>query len=821
MPQNTSSTQTLWNEGRVVGLSAYEVYVKQHELEDPTTPPASEREWLSSSLAAGASLLVHVVTTSGIEDDENHVIQIPLPDATKLCAANTIVGSFFYGDAEDNGDNFAQYVKDYGQLISNNSSSAPANGSVDAVNIPYVNPPAEISDIQLAKLAGYMRILDGVILQSGNWTDSGLNKPNKDFEPNQNTLSTPPVLRLQVKGPIKTDFWILLSGFTMRSVLQGETKLEGGCIRTDNPSDGDFLGPQVYPWANKVVFSVPTAAVRYDSLYTRKIASNDMKTLQDSAIIDMRDTDPADYYNSNFSNTRVALNVNKFVTMRDNTAVLTVYQRDTDYAPALFGTFVKTNGQQHLNPIDTVAPRTLKFFHSESAETAADFEASIPQNFALIRNGTTYKLQQVGPNKDAIPVADATVAKDSNSIYRVSHTHGTQTVKSIAITDASGKDLPLTGAAGTLSVDELTWNTMLNALGINKKIDILGGLKVFKKVIEDFLKADGEPGKQYVIEITDDGKIVLVEFNAVDFTIEKYKNTDDVWAQHLVLGDGAKDARTISLQNNAGKLFNINPTDPYDVLDNPIPDGTLTWQYMLQALGKEKRIDSVGTTLRRWRSALDDAPTTDVYSVAVDKDGPHLVPTAKFPNFVRETVLLQPHGTQLYSRMILDVFGYIQDTVLSDGSVQKTANMMCTLSCFTGSGGAAGTKICQRFKIPATYQVQWNNILKWLAVVAGVGDGSTVPTPSSGYNTVLFNSLGRSIYKSSYPVGSPVDQIRMAGYFPLSTEDTTGILYMAVNSYGWGGSAGCVSSAAYQGSLALTQASISASNIPNSGAYSG
>lgn len=29
----------LYNEGRVVGLSAYEIYVKQHQAEDPSVPP--------------------------------------------------------------------------------------------------------------------------------------------------------------------------------------------------------------------------------------------------------------------------------------------------------------------------------------------------------------------------------------------------------------------------------------------------------------------------------------------------------------------------------------------------------------------------------------------------------------------------------------------------------------------------------------------------------------------------------------------------------------------------------------------------------------
>ena len=56
--------RTIYNEGRVVGLSAYEAYVKQHLLEDPTSAPASEKEWLASSLAMGASMILKVPTVS-------------------------------------------------------------------------------------------------------------------------------------------------------------------------------------------------------------------------------------------------------------------------------------------------------------------------------------------------------------------------------------------------------------------------------------------------------------------------------------------------------------------------------------------------------------------------------------------------------------------------------------------------------------------------------------------------------------------------------------------------------------------------------------
>ena len=42
--------KTLWNEGRVVGYSAYELYVRHAIATDPEHPPVDEKTWLSSML---------------------------------------------------------------------------------------------------------------------------------------------------------------------------------------------------------------------------------------------------------------------------------------------------------------------------------------------------------------------------------------------------------------------------------------------------------------------------------------------------------------------------------------------------------------------------------------------------------------------------------------------------------------------------------------------------------------------------------------------------------------------------------------------------
>ena len=813
MPEQ-NSTRTLWNEGRVVGLSAYEVYVKQHQLvEDPTIhPPASEREWLSSSLATGASLLVHVTKSpAGIKDEDNHVLQISLPDDTKLCAANTIVASFFHGYADEiPGTNFATRVTSYGQLVNNTKTSSPSAGHQDAVNLPYQNPPAEIPDDVLSQMSGYMRIIDGVVLQSGNWKDSGMVVPAKDFEPDESTLSTAPILRLLVKGVIDTDFWMLLSGFTMRSVLQGETKLEGGALRTDNPADGDFLGPQVYPWANKIVFTVPTAAIRYDSLYARTIASGTQRTLQDSAVIDMRDTDPATYYASKHSSSRVDLDVNKFVTMRDNTAVLTVYQRNAKFSPALYGTFVTKTGSQYLNPIDVVAPRTVKFFHGEGWETAKDFEAAIPTNFAIIRDKNNYKLTQIGPKETEIPVADATVVK-SNSIYRTTHTHGTHTVKSIAITDNTGKDLPITGTAGSIEIDDITWTNLLTALGLNKKIDVLGSLKVFKAVLDKFL-IEGNPGEQYVIEVTEDGNIQLVEFDAVHAEIENRGTAaDPIYIQKMTIG-GESDFRTIAIQDLSGRLLNM--TGSAGVLSQTIDSDGVSWQHMLNALATNKKIDAVGPTLTGWRNALLGADGADVYSVSIDSNGrPTLVKTAKFPDFIRETVRLVPvadsSGKNIYDKMVLDIFGY---TTKVGG--QTAANMICTITCIEGSlliRDAFGFK--QRFKVHTSDINAWLKIQNYLANIAGIkmskdDNGNLKPLSEDSYDeakSIAFTSPGRPIYTTTKGAafhGFPWNIIMISGFF--SFDGTKGVLYGSTVGRSKNWIASTVSSAAYEGGLVIS-----------------
>lgn len=97
----------IYNEGRVVGLSAYESYVRRKLADDENAIVASEREWLASTLGMGASLLLHVdantqMTVPSSSSPGLRYCDFPFPKSSKLGAASTIIMSFFDGTGDFN-----------------------------------------------------------------------------------------------------------------------------------------------------------------------------------------------------------------------------------------------------------------------------------------------------------------------------------------------------------------------------------------------------------------------------------------------------------------------------------------------------------------------------------------------------------------------------------------------------------------------------------------------------------------------------------------------------------------------------------------------
>lgn len=490
-------SRQIWNEGRVVGKSAYEVYVKQHMSEYPDITPASERQWLASSLAMGASMLLKVPNITTGDEDSHSYVDIYFPSNTMLTSANTIMASFFDGSAIFSGD-WATKIIDYGDLISNTSSSSPS-GDISATGTVPLKTLSEWNQSKKDKLKDYMKIVDGIIIQPGTWKDSGTT-PAKDFEPN---LKSYPRLRLHIKGRITTNPLILLTGFTLKSVLSGTSILDGS-LDTPSPEDGDFLGPAVYPWVSKVIFSVPSSYIAYfvSSQYKRQLPKGQMDvSVKDSAVIDMKASDPGDYYENVDSDSRIKINVSDYSTLGDGTAVLTTYQKSDIYPAAIYGTFVSSTGDDYLNPLDIVAPGTVKMFGNDAnAAKLKHYQDTFPGTFAVKRDnsGQLYTLDSTGKLVSVASVNITTIQGFTNRLSTSTNvakatvtTAGGKTALNVSLSNDLGTD-PVMPMQYQVSADPSTvltpdthgnfsWSMLFEALANNLGIDVLEAqLKEFK-----------------------------------------------------------------------------------------------------------------------------------------------------------------------------------------------------------------------------------------------------------------------------------------------------------------------------------------------------
>lgn len=522
--------RTLYNEGRVAGYSAYETYVKLHQGNGGDAPPASEREWLASTLAMGSSMLLKIDESTQHGDNESWTLDIMFPSNTNLCAANTIMASFFrgageYGIQQEDGTintHWANRVSDYGSLISNTSTSSP-NGKVDHDgNIPISDDAIESwSDKEKQQLANYMRVVDGIIIQPGTWSVAANQPPQKDMVAD---LGDYPRIRLLFKGPITESFEILLTGFSISAVVQGETGI-GPSTSTPDPRNGDFLGPGTFPWANKVIFSVPSSYIAYftSGAYTRKLpaSAGEFETVRDTAVVDMKTTKPETYYTSHHPNARVQTNVSEFSTLGDGTAVLTVYQKKDIYPPALYATFVDSEGTNYLNPLDVVAPGTVKMFEDATEEELKDYEDTFEGTFAVNKNTEDGTIEIIGPDGTLVPAAKVesnninytNPGGSANKAKVVSTTAGKNTIKALGLsnglpgtdytigTDSGGSSEKGNTSAnmGNMSkispdTSNINWAALLEALANNKSIDILGN---YMKWLKAGLSSDTFPYIQF------------------------------------------------------------------------------------------------------------------------------------------------------------------------------------------------------------------------------------------------------------------------------------------------------------------------------------
>lgn len=431
----------IWNEGRVVGYSAYEVYVKHAMSVDPEHVPATEKEWLASMMAMGSSMLLKVEPDpAGTQYDGLHYRDVQFPSDCRLCAANTIMASFFDGEGHVEGNNpWATKVTSYGSLINNNSGASPEgklgpNGSV---------PPADkavISNTHIVpQIKEYMKIVDGIIIQPGTWVDNPNKPPEKDFTPD---LAEYPRLRIAFSERITTPFFLLLTGFTNRTVVDGTTGFDTA-VNTLSPSDGDFLGPWAFPWSAKVIFSVPSSFINYfmNNNYTRELKSGtDAISVKSDAVVDFKqnydENYQSGYYKNNDNNAQLPAEIVELNTLGDDAAVIASYMHSHDFGtasnpkvtilpPALYGALIQGTGRKYFIPLDTVAPGSLKLYGGSITDTttqspynkACTLEDEAKHTTAFLRDEgedasekltASYVVYQLNAKNEIIPVSNDT-----------------------------------------------------------------------------------------------------------------------------------------------------------------------------------------------------------------------------------------------------------------------------------------------------------------------------------------------------------------------------------------------------------------------------
>lgn len=406
--------RTLYNEGRVVGYSAYEMYVRHHLSVAPNTTPASEKEWLASMMAMGSSMLLKIAA-----EEESisgaHYIEVDFPSNSRLCAANNIIASFFGGTGYVNGTEtgWATKVTDYGPLISNTALSSPNETTIPAANVTSL-PVETINQIR-----EYMKILDGIVIQPGTWTVNPNNPPQKDFKP---TLSSVPKLRILLSSRIEKSFYIVLTGFTNRTVVDGQTGFDSAA-NTQSSEDGDFLGPWAFPWSAKIFFSVPSSFVNYfiTNKYARKLpVSNESVSVTSDPIIDMKSGNPKSFYTSKFHESKQNITVTDINTMGEDAAIFATFSKTENLPPALYGSLISQKDDDETDniiyPIDNVAPGTVKLYQEDSSVFSdistlqtyiTNIENSVPFNYGMYRECDSALIMHRDPVlKKFIPISN-------------------------------------------------------------------------------------------------------------------------------------------------------------------------------------------------------------------------------------------------------------------------------------------------------------------------------------------------------------------------------------------------------------------------------
>lgn len=388
----------IWNEGRVQGYSAYEIYLKQALSDDPDLQPATEREWLASSIACGSSMVVKIPKTS----NDAGYLDISLPENSKLCAANVIFANLFLGDCEyDINSYFAKRVINYGFCISNTLNFHP---DTNGTQIPTTDDDISLESV-LSYSEAYNKIIDGVVIQPGKWKETGDEAGQyMDLSPD---MSKSPFIRIFYSGKIESTIQIMLTGFTIRSVISGVCGLDGSYNAT-SPQDGTFLGPAQFPWAAKVIFSQSTAtSISLNmSNYIRKIKGEKaVSKLRGKSLVDMETCDPSIFYSSKQPDAKIDFDSCNLDSPDGKGNILTIHSKSEKYSPAIYATRYDPDKEKSLSPFNVVGKGAVQMFDDSTSDAdMKGYEKTYPGTFALRRKDDG-SVETLNENNDVIPVA--------------------------------------------------------------------------------------------------------------------------------------------------------------------------------------------------------------------------------------------------------------------------------------------------------------------------------------------------------------------------------------------------------------------------------
>ena len=579
--------QEIYNEGRVVGLSAWEIF-KRDALSSgmpPETIP-NESQWLTAMIGAGSSMILKVPANT-----DKGVIDFELPSGSNLTASGVILATPFMGSCEWDVSGWAKKVTSYSSLIENTATSSPTDSGAQ---VPYN------SNYSNAEFGGcvseFLKITDGIVYtKKANWittdkqaqkvfSNSDLTKtvfdfdndvqvisitavmvgstltdgytldntsnpntitfdeapgegaitviyrttsdgdPQKDIDPNFNVSTS--VIRLYINDTTTRDISVLFTGFINKRIVQslaghavasetGYSKC--GSTDTDNNDwvNGGMLGPEITPWATKIIFSVPSSAYNLTNSLTRKLPSdtdvtnpnysenllygfvlNNLNTADNvkaNSFVDFNSINLTDYYRVHVNDFSKVPTISEQVSdfspgVGESANNLTAWypglsaseinntsDSNKFFPPALYASQVNGDGPQTLVPLDTAAPGTVKGF--TNATQAASYKATLPDNYSMYFDPTTQTFSFAVPNDNDARRWPGLAKISYSTAPKAEITAGQKYAQFVALTDPTGQAYDLTGGSGTVDIgpeNPVTWDALLSALAQSRTAEVVG-----------------------------------------------------------------------------------------------------------------------------------------------------------------------------------------------------------------------------------------------------------------------------------------------------------------------------------------------------------